>query len=149
MLKNLMKALQLSNEQIAGYMADTGPGSFTGVKVGVTLAKTLAFASNSLVAGATSFDLIDKEQPVAIQIRRGYHLVRYPNGPVVSVTKPSQEIRPGYGEFHSSPSYPHAKNFESLFNQLSWVRPEVFVPSYMAEPNISQPKKPYKSKVEP
>jgi tRNA threonylcarbamoyl adenosine modification protein YeaZ len=40
------------------FAACTGPGSFTGVKIAVTLAKTLAYAHSKKVIGVTSLDAI-------------------------------------------------------------------------------------------
>ena len=43
---------------LSGVVVDLGPGSFTGVRIGVTCAKTLAFALGIPVAGASSLDVL-------------------------------------------------------------------------------------------
>lgn len=143
LLEQLMARLNLNFDHIQGYMADTGPGSFTGVKVGVMLTKTFAFASDSPVAGATSFDLIDPHRPCAIQIRKGYYICRREDRVVMPSEGLPEEVELGYGAAFEIPYYPHAKRFGGIFNSLKWISTQELLPTYMAEPNISQPKKPF------
>ncbi len=44
---------------------DIGPGSFTGIRIGVTTARTLAQLNNSYIEGITSLDLLSKKITVA------------------------------------------------------------------------------------
>lgn len=120
------------------FVSDVGPGSFTGVKVCVTVAKTMAFAHNLSCAGVTSFDLIDPRRPVAIPSKRGEFFVRNPGErPSVSSEVPVGAI--GYGPGIET-TFPHAKRALSQIPQLQRVPAESLVPLYVAEPSISQPK---------
>jgi tRNA threonylcarbamoyladenosine biosynthesis protein TsaB len=51
----------------------TGPGSFTGLRVGVTTAKTFAYAAGSDVIGLNTLDVIAAQVPAA-QLRQGAEL---------------------------------------------------------------------------
>jgi hypothetical protein len=154
------------------FAADLGPGSFTGVKVGVTLAKTWAFVFGVPVTGAESFDLIDPQGTVVIPSKRGEFFIRrvhvHPclNGdmgenPRVAVTRgpfgegpartvervtelPEEPFR-GYGPGIERAEYPAAEVFAALLAGLPRLRPEELIPNHMMEPSISQPKKPYRS----
>ncbi|MCH8980379.1 MAG: tRNA (adenosine(37)-N6)-threonylcarbamoyltransferase complex dimerization subunit type 1 TsaB, partial [Armatimonadetes bacterium] len=83
-------------EEAELFAADLGPGSFTGVRVGVTVCKTMAYACDVQVVGADAFDLIDPERPVAIPSRKGEHFLRLPgSAPVVVRDLPEGVV--GYG----------------------------------------------------
>ncbi len=46
MVKHLMSTLNVSNDQIDAYAVSNGPGSFTGVRIGVATVKGLAFGKS-------------------------------------------------------------------------------------------------------
>lgn len=58
MLKELLDSLRLTPADIDVYAAVTGPGSFTGLRIGVTTIKSMAYALNKPVAGITSLDAL-------------------------------------------------------------------------------------------
>jgi tRNA threonylcarbamoyladenosine biosynthesis protein TsaB len=123
---------QLSEARL--FVADIGPGSFTGVKVAVTMAKTLAFAGRIPVAAVTSFDLVDPKNIVAIPSKRGESFVRVPGQqPTIETLIPSGCIQ---GE------EPLAERASPLLGSLVHSIPEVLVPLYVAEPSISKPRDP-------
>jgi tRNA threonylcarbamoyladenosine biosynthesis protein TsaB len=125
------------------FAADLGPGSFTGVKVAVTLAKTLAFACGTSAAGASSFDLVSADGRVVLPSKRGEFFVRDPGAePFLTGSLPDGEFV-GYGAGIESPTYPDAERFAPIVAQLKALQPEMLVPNYMIEPSISIPKKPY------
>lgn len=53
-----LKEAQLTLEDIEGFGVGTGPGSWTGIRVGVTVGKTLAFSTGKPVAGVSSLDTL-------------------------------------------------------------------------------------------
>lgn len=58
MLRELLDSLRLTPADIDIYAAVTGPGSFTGLRIGVTTIKALAYALNKPVAGIPSLDAL-------------------------------------------------------------------------------------------
>jgi len=138
----MLEALRAHAGESPWYVADVGPGGFTGVKVGVTLAKTLAFTEGVRVAGVASFDLIARERTVAVPIQRGKFLVRVPGEAPYESTEPAEDAM-GYGLRREDVAYPDASRLGPLIPHLTWVPPGQLVPSYLSMPGISSPKRPY------
>lgn len=55
-IKHVLKELGMGADQVDGIIAGIGPGSYTGVRIGVTAAKTLAWAWNKPVVGVSSLE---------------------------------------------------------------------------------------------
>lgn len=144
MLESLLASAGLTVGDLAGCVADVGPGSFSGTRVGVTLAKTLAFALGVRAAGVDAFDLIDPSTQVAIPVRRATYLLRRPGeAPVLSE---SVEGATGYGAAFDAQHFPQADRVE--VGRLQWVQPRELVPVPLLEPSISTPKKPFAPRVD-
>ncbi len=124
------------------YVADIGPGSFTGVRVGIVLAKTFGYLNGKPCAGVTAFDLVDPSGVVILPSKRAEVFVRVPGEePVRSSILPRPPFR-GNGLPMDAPEFPHAKNVAALLDRLNPVEADRFVPSYLIEPSISVPKRP-------
>jgi hypothetical protein len=139
LLEQGLQECALCLENAASYLADVGPGSFSGVRVGVMLAKALAFG-RATVAGATAFDLISATETVFLPSKKGELFVRQPGQPPYRTTAPPQDAV-GYGA--GVGQFPSAKAFCSLWPTLEFIAPELLLPGYMIEPSISQPKQPF------
>ncbi|MCL5283726.1 MAG: tRNA (adenosine(37)-N6)-threonylcarbamoyltransferase complex dimerization subunit type 1 TsaB [Armatimonadetes bacterium] len=57
-IDRLLRVAELNKSDIDGIAVDVGPGSFTGLRIGVMTAKTLAFALKVPVVGILSFDAL-------------------------------------------------------------------------------------------
>jgi tRNA threonylcarbamoyl adenosine modification protein YeaZ len=64
----LLSAASLEPGGLGGIAVDVGPGSFTGVRVGVTAAKTLAWALKVPVVGVVSLEVLAGAAPPDIQV---------------------------------------------------------------------------------
>jgi len=64
MLDELLKSLTLNPSDIDIYAAVTGPGSFTGLRIGVTTIKSIAYAMNKPTVGIPSLDALANAVPV-------------------------------------------------------------------------------------
>ncbi|MCC7433201.1 MAG: tRNA (adenosine(37)-N6)-threonylcarbamoyltransferase complex dimerization subunit type 1 TsaB [Methanoregulaceae archaeon] len=128
--------------EVEEWIADIGPGSFIGVRVGVMLAKTFAFAGGRLVRGLSAFDLIDADRTVAFPSRRGEWFVRVPGEPAYRTTEvPVSAVGFGLG---GEDRFPSAARAIELRSRASLVNPEELRPDHLMEPAISQPKTPYR-----
>lgn len=58
MMKEVLESLRLALPDIDVFAAVTGPGSFTGLRIGVTTIKTMAYALNKPVVGIPSLDAL-------------------------------------------------------------------------------------------
>jgi len=134
--------LHKTPQDLSLIVADVGPGSFIGVRVGVTIAKTMAYALQIPVAGVPAFDLIDPIETVVVPSKRGEYFIRRPGAPVIRETSlPTSEPFSGYGEGVAESRYPEARNAASLLGGLKRVRAEELLPEYLIEPSISTPKR--------
>lgn len=141
-LKDLLQETGTTLKVATLFAADLGPGSFTGMKVAVTIAKTMAFAEGVKTIGADSFDLIDPSGVVVMPSKRGEWFIRRVGQEPVRQEKLPDEPFLGYGPGIESSVYPQAAGFARLLERLSPIDPERLVPNYLIEPSISQPKTP-------
>lgn len=130
------------------FLADLGPGSFTGTRVGVTLAKSLGYANGKPCAGFSSFDFISKNQVVVFPSKRGEWFVRIPGQAVIRTEETLEELRDrfpefvGFGPGVEPACYPAAENVRTLLSDIVVVSPAELLPLYLIEPSISTPKNP-------
>lgn len=129
-----MRQRGLDLEQATLFAADVGPGSFTGVRVGVILAKTFGFVYSVPVAGRNAFDLVAPDRTVFLPSRKGEYFVREVGGmPFRTIEGPLGETQPA----------PNAANFAWFLDELEPVTAARFLPEYLIEPSISVPNKPF------
>ena len=57
-MENLLEKANLTLSEIDVFVAVTGPGSFTGIRIGVSTIKALAYSVNKKVLNVTSFDTL-------------------------------------------------------------------------------------------
>ena len=58
MVKSILESLKLSNDDIDAYAVSKGPGSFTGVRIGVATIKGLAFSRNKPCVGVSTIEAL-------------------------------------------------------------------------------------------
>lgn len=125
-------------------VVDVGPGSFTGTRVGVAVAKTLAWLWGRRVAAVTSFDLVATDRPVVVPCRRGEWFFRRPGEEPIRVPELPAETWTGYESLgEENGEFPAAERAFTRGVSLDWMAPERLVPYYLAEPHITHPKRPF------
>jgi len=142
LLSEALRETQVGLESVRLFVADVGPGGFTGVRVGVALAKAWAWSMGCRCAGVSAFDLIAADRTVAIPVRRGLFLVRRPGSAPERADQPPQGAF-GYGDAFDPQRHPDASRCAELIHLLEPVEPHRLLPAYGAEPSISVPKMPY------
>ena len=66
LIDNSLKQADLSIEDIETIMVNVGPGSFTGLRVGVSIAKGLGFGDDKRILTFTSFDYLANKKEMLI-----------------------------------------------------------------------------------
>lgn len=130
----LMSELEIG--RFDDILVDIGPGSFTGVRVGVAMAKVWSHMGGLPIRVATSFDLISNG-PVAIPSKKGEVFLRIPGEAPTSV--PIQEAEIVNGVVMAGDN-----EFRNLFAHFpahaTLVEVAHVVPLYVAPPAISTAK---------
>lgn len=65
MINNILQELELTPGDIDLYAASTGPGSFTGLRIGVTTIKAIAYAAGKPVIGIPTLDALAFNLPLS------------------------------------------------------------------------------------
>jgi len=75
LVEEMLESLGMKPAELTAIAAGVGPGSYTGVRIGVTVAKTMAWAQGLPVAGVSSLAALalgallpDGEQPAAVDV---------------------------------------------------------------------------------
>lgn len=59
---NILERNHISKEDLDGVVVGIGPGSYTGVRIGVTIAKTIAYALNIKIYAKSSLSLLKHQE---------------------------------------------------------------------------------------
>lgn len=136
---DLLKKLDIDVAKATGFLADLGPGSFTGIRIGVTIAKTFGWIYGTQVAGLAAWKLMPPADVVLIPSRKRewFHFAQ-DGSQVRSSEIPTGAV--GYGVGVEDQVFPLASQFSQRWSELSFINPSLLLPEYVLEPSISTPK---------
>ncbi|MBS1705625.1 MAG: tRNA (adenosine(37)-N6)-threonylcarbamoyltransferase complex dimerization subunit type 1 TsaB [Armatimonadetes bacterium] len=142
MVEACLNEVSADLDAVEGVVADLGPGSFTGVRVGVALAKSLAYSRALPVSGVGANKLIAQTGLVVFPSRKGeWYIFSCDDEPVRSAVPPEGDFV-GFGPGIDPQVFPSAANVAWYVRELVWGKPESLLPNYVMEPSISTPKRP-------
>lgn len=85
---NLLTKSKIESINISNIIVCNGPGSFTGVRIGVTIAKTLAYCTNSTIYTIDSLTLASLsytgDNYIAVKENNGIYLANFHNENITS-----------------------------------------------------------------
>lgn len=81
-ISELLKSADIKIEDLDAIIVNIGPGSFTGLRIGLSAAKGMAVALNLKIAAVNLFEIaelrlknIDKEISVLVPFKKGHHFI--------------------------------------------------------------------------
>lgn len=83
LIRNILEQRKIEINNISEVIVVNGPGSFTGVRLGVTVAKTISYCLNIPIKSISSLDLLalsiekNSNYSVAIKDPKGYYIGEY------------------------------------------------------------------------
>ncbi len=83
LLKELLENAKISVRDLNDIIVINGPGSFTGVRIGVTIAKTISYCLNTSIRAISSLEALVASLPqkgaknVAINDKNGYFVAKF------------------------------------------------------------------------
>jgi tRNA A37 threonylcarbamoyladenosine modification protein TsaB len=145
MIESLCSSHSFDLGSVDLFVADVGPGSFTGVRVGVMMVKVFGYVYEKRVAGLSAFSLIAPGGYRYIPSRKDEFFV-YDGTVLKTVSGKDLVGGPGYGHPDAPDVYPEASRAGVCYESLEVISCFELTPSYHLEPHISQPKTPYKER---
>lgn len=100
-IDKLLKSQKVLAKKLKGVVVNLGPGSFTGLRVGITVANGFGYGLKIPVLGVSEFDVIKKAYPkvdlVILDAKRGELFVqkRFDRPKLTPIDKLSREIKIG------------------------------------------------------
>ena len=150
-IQHLFEEAKIEKNDIDGIVVAKGPGSYTGVRIGVTTAKTLAYALNTKLYGVSSLAALaatvknDKQKllvPIIDARREAVYTGVYQNLPIEELKKQLTEMNQPFlyvgrnadklsehlgGEIKNN--LPHAPTMKQLITKSEPIH--TFVPNYI------------------
>ena len=152
-INKMMESINIKPNDIAKIIVVTGPGSFTGIRIGVTIAKIFAYTLNKKITTITSLDAMaesietdDLIVPI-IDARRGYVYAKIIDHDNIilddsyisleklllmlhGLNKEYQVITNNNFDFKTQPYSPNFKKIIEKFKNKECINPHLVNPTY-------------------
>lgn len=127
-IENVLKEHNLLPKDLSQIVVVNGPGSFTGVRLGITVAKTLAYTLNIPIKTISSIEALassisDKNKIIAISDNKGKYVGIFNEGKLINEIKYYPKDK--YQELLSNEEYKNYKiiedgkiDLENLYNYI-------------------------------
>ena len=127
-LIELLKRNQLDIHDIDDIIVINGPGSFTGVRIGVTIAKTLAYTLNIPIRTTTSLEVLLKDETskneefIGMEEKNGYYVGKVAKNEIADYQYIKRKDFSEWNKTHSI-IFPKTIDYEWLSKQIHKKKP--------------------------
>ena len=141
-LQELLKKIDVKLNELDEIIVVNGPGSFTGVRIGVTIAKTLAYSLNIKIKTITSLEAFGVSAKsvfdiVTIADTKGFYSALYKKGAFIDF---EYRKNADFNEYINANNYECAEtndyDYRNIINYLSikdYINPHLVNPIYIKE----------------
>ncbi|MBT3704373.1 tRNA (adenosine(37)-N6)-threonylcarbamoyltransferase complex dimerization subunit type 1 TsaB [Candidatus Peregrinibacteria bacterium] len=158
----LLKKSKINFKDLKKVIVVKGPGSFTGLRVGITIANMIANLLKIPVEGVDTFTFLERSFPKEITEKKDATLILFAGrkevylkstSPATPQAKPAliklEEVQPSkalYGELRPDQDIPHESKRATLGKTILNLKPKdlkkekIINPVYIKGPAISKPK---------
>lgn len=144
-LEDVLKSAGIELQDIDQIIVINGPGSFTGVRIGVTIAKTIAYSLNIKIKTITSLEARgvstnEKFNLITVRDSKGVFSARYVDGSFLNFEyRKNSEFENYVKENNFIVSEYNDLNFENILNYLDkkdYSNPHLVNPIYIKEIDV-------------
>ena len=145
-LVELLKRNQLDIHDIDDIIVINGPGSFTGVRIGVTIAKTLAYTLKIPIRPATSLEVLLKDEKyldgefIGIEEKNGYYVGKIAKNEIVDYQYIKRKDFADWNKTHNI-IFPKTIDYEWIVKQIhnkKLISPHSVNPFYVKKIEVEQ-----------
>ena len=127
-LVELLERNQLTVQDINDIIVVNGPGSFTGVRIGVTIAKTLAYTRNIPIRTVTSLEVLLKDKMdegiefIGVKEKNGYYVGKITKNEIIDYQYIKKNDFDNWCQTHKI-IFPETIDYEWIIKQIHQKKP--------------------------
>ena len=144
-LLSLLEQVDITINNISDIVVVNGPGSFTGERLGVTIAKTLAYSLNIPIRTITSLEMylngaVKQDEYIALSEKNGYFIGKIKNKQIMDYQYLTNQE---YLDFKSKnkvlePTKVYLKNIMKYAHQKNTLNPHEVNPFYVKKIEVEK-----------
>ena len=127
-LVELLERNKLTVHDINDIIVVNGPGSFTGVRIGVTIAKTLAYTLNIPIRSVTSIEVLQNDKMdretefIGIEEKNGYYVGKIAKNEITDYQYIKKKEWDSWSQTHKI-TFPEKIDYEWIIKQIHQKKP--------------------------